>query len=176
MYIAPNTNSKSLRGSIVVKADSIKAIESPSEEERQRFPKLFLDTLAKSCSSFGGDSIGGSSGSSGSGSGSGTGGGSTSRGGGGGNGRSGDGGGGRGGETKARDGETKTKDAPNGAVLTPVQEAVQRVRMGGGGADFVVVEWRNGTAVGATGRNQLEIKEVTISTFGGRGWEGNTCR
>lgn len=187
VYIAPNTSSKSLRGSIVIKADSMKAIRSPSEEERQHFPKLFLDTLAKSSSSFGsgGESTGVGSVSVCSSGSDGGGGGGNGRGGSDGGGGSGSGsrsgrlgrGGGSGGETKARDGETKTKDALNEAVLTSVQEAVQRVRMGGDGADFVVVEWRQGTAVGATGRKQLEIKEVSYcNTCGNRGSKSGASR
>ena len=144
VYIAPRTKSKSLRGSIVIKADSIKAIRSPSEEEKQHFPKLFLNNLCKGSSVRG---IGGDGG----------GGGSV----GGGGSRGGGGGGGGGGETKATDGEAKTKDSPHRGMLTTVQEAVQRVRMGGDGADFVVVEWRQSATVGAKGQEQLEIKEVT---------------
>lgn len=69
--------------------------------------------------------------------------------------------------------EPKSKDSPQQqrttqavtapSVLISVQEAVRRVRNGGDGADFLVVEWRQGgtTSTGAGQQEQLEIKEVT---------------
>lgn len=76
--------------------------------------------------------------------------------------------------------EAKARDSPlqhqpptpaTSSVLTSVQEAVRRVRMGGDGADFVVVEWRQqgGPAEegGSKQKEQLEIKEVREG--GGKG-------
>lgn len=60
------------------------------------------------------------------------------------------------------------------AVLTSVQEAVRRVRQGGDGADFLVVEWRQGGggALGSQQQEQLEIKEVCFVRTGTDGEGG----
>lgn len=50
VYIAPKTNTNSLRGSIVVKADMLKKAHSPSEEEKSNFPSMFLNRLTKGSS------------------------------------------------------------------------------------------------------------------------------
>ena len=66
-------------------------------------------------------------------------------------------------EAKARDSplQQPPKAAPAApSVLTSVQEAVRRVRNGGDGADFLVVEWRQGTGTLGSKQEQLEIKEV----------------
>lgn len=66
-------------------------------------------------------------------------------------------------EAKARDSPLQQPPKPQAApsVLTSVQEAVRRVRMGGDGADFLVVEWRQGAGtLGSQQQEQLEIKEV----------------
>ncbi|CAM9132815.1 unnamed protein product [Hapterophycus canaliculatus] len=146
VYIAPKTKTKSLRGSVVIKADMLKKADSPSEEEKSEFPRMFLNSLSK-------NSIGGSTKSTEKKFGS----------------RGVDGG-----ETKAMEdlAEAKARDSPiqhqpptpaTSSVLTSVQEAVRRVRMGGDGADFVVVEWRQQGAPaegGSKQKEQLEIKEI----------------
>lgn len=73
-------------------------------------------------------------------------------------------------EAKARDSPPQQPPTPPGAssVLTSVQEAVRRVRMGGDGADFLVVEWRQRPGTLGSKKQQqqqqqeerLEIKEV----------------
>ncbi|CAN0502433.1 unnamed protein product, partial [Ectocarpus sp. 12 AP-2014] len=161
VYVAAKTRTNSLRNSIVIKADALKKAKSPSEEEKSNFPRMFLNSLTSKGS--GDDKNIGTSGSGGSGSSSGsshfgsTGGAKTS----------GEG------EAKAMGvvGEPKSRDSPQQqrttqaanapAVLTSVQEAVRRVRNGGDGADFVVVEWRQGvtTTTGVPQQEQLEINE-----------------
>ena len=73
-------------------------------------------------------------------------------------------------EAKARDSPMSVQapkpQAPP-SVLTSVQEAVRRVRQGGDGADFLVVEWRQGAGtLGSQQHEQLEIKEVREAGFG----------
>lgn len=58
VYIAPKTKTKSLRGSVVIKADMVKKAESPSEEEKSEFPRMFLNSLSKN-SIGGGKKLGG---------------------------------------------------------------------------------------------------------------------
>lgn len=78
-------------------------------------------------------------------------------------------------EAKARDSplQNQPPTPATSSVLTSVQEAVRRVRMGGDGADFVVVEWRQQGAPVAGGgskqKEQLEIKEVRSESGEGRG-------
>lgn len=76
-------------------------------------------------------------------------------------------------EAKARDSPTQKPPQPEvaPAVLTSVQEAVRRVRMGGDGADFLVVEWRQGpSTLGSKPQEQLEIKEVRPCVQERGGW------
>jgi len=55
--------------------------------------------------------------------------------------------------------ERNVKNEPK-SVLTTVQEAVERVRNGGDGADYLVVEWRKHSKAGHAPEEQVEIKEV----------------
>lgn len=55
--------------------------------------------------------------------------------------------------------ERNVKNEPE-SVLTTVQEAVERVRNGGDGADYLVVEWRKRSKAGHAPEEQVEIKEV----------------
>lgn len=147
-YIAPKTKGKSLRGSIVIKADTIKKAEgdrnTPSDVDKQSFPSFFMSSLlAKKGSTE-----------------------STGR-------------GANGTASADTDGDTDgSDDAPseqaydeaksknewglssnNTQVRASVHEAVQRVRQGGHGADYVVVEWRK-RGDGDDAQEQLEVKEV----------------
>ncbi|CAN0103157.1 unnamed protein product [Ectocarpus fasciculatus] len=166
VYVAAKTRTNSLRNSIVIKADALKKAKSPSEEEKSNFPRMFLNSLISKGSS-GDDKNNGASGSGGDGSSSS---GSSHFGSTGGAKTSGEG------EAKAMDvvADPKSRDSPQQqratqaatapSVLTSVQEAVRRVRNGGDGADFLVVEWRQGgtTTAGARQQEQLEIKECGV--------------
>lgn len=82
-------------------------------------------------------------------------------------------------EAKARDSPLQQQPpTPASSVLTSVQEAVRRVRMGGDGADFVVVEWRqHGTAsLGSKPKEQLEIKQARGASREGLGRKMETVR
>ena len=143
-YVAAKAQNNSLRGSIVIKADAITAA-SPSAEEKKHFPKIFLDSLTMKRAAPAAT-----------------------------NSRSGavaemgiieDG------ETEeefadeespvtgVRDNQANNKNEPK-VVLTTVQEAVERVKRGGEGADYLVVEWTRQGKIGEPLPDELKIKEV----------------
>lgn len=151
-YIAPKTKSKSLRGSIVIKAEKPLprlAADTPMES---KFAKLWVKTAVSSVSTdstsdtVSSDTISPSAVEEKRGSFS--------------NplftGR-------RGNEKATTTTKKKAKGDAVGPTAVSVEEAVARVRKGGGGADFVVVGWGEDAA-------QLELKEVRKERKSVKAW------